>query len=930
MTLVNRTSTISSIWLRRGLLCLLLLATVTAVLGSTPPHHASAEAEPVRTTPADGELLTRWPRAIAVSFSEQIDQDTSTLRLVDASGADIPGTSLTFGPDGATMSIVPPTGLPNGTYNMIWEAHSAVDDAITPGYASFTVGTAADGSVITVPSTGSPAGGPPQWLETVSRGIALLGMVALVAIWPAWSLIVRPAVSPIWRRAEKLVHQVNLFTICAVTLALLGSIFEMVVIAQNQMGGSGIDKIMNTIGQTRWGYAWIARIVLIILLAILLALNAWWFIRRRPIERIATWVVTLALPLTFALASHAWDEPVGRAATVAANYTHTLAAAIWAGSVLVLLAVLMPSLRGIGTDVRHQVLISALSRFGGMTLVTWIVIALTGIYAAWLQIGNINALTSTSYGRATTAKLVAVAISLLIVAFILVVVRGRIRRGDSAWSKRLTIVLGLQAALVAAIVMATGQMSSLPPARDVVIEEANQVSIPIPFAGRPSTLLIAPGSTGINHLRLEVPGGYLPNETEARVHISLPGRDDLGEKDILLSRVSGNNFEHHGSEFSIDGEWQLTVSLLEPGFPVMTQNITHTFGDEAPAHNLPGIPWRFNPLGGVSAVLLLLIGIGGVFVAAYAGKTPLRKEAGGLGAIALALGVVVLLQARYDPIIAIGGAQGTIDENDLLMVERGELVYTDACLSCHGADLRGDGPLANTMDPPPADFSAPHTYVHPDEDLVYWVKNGKQGTGMPAFDNTLTDQEIRDVLAYIKNRQQDMGEEATVVQAEACIVGEMSFADLTGSFNHSIHPDTLRGTPLVSAADPSVDGDTQNDILFTIEQLVACTNSGNALQRLPLFTKEQIMDMFPMGLDARLTALTTTGAQPLPEDAQVGLDDVQSIRQLADGRIAADVVFTDPAGVGISLDDENPLITHATLVFIWDDDAGAWLIDEIR
>jgi hypothetical protein len=85
-----------------------------------------------------------------------------------------------------------------------------------------------------------------------------------------------------------------------------------------------------------------------------------------------------------------------------------------------------------------------------------------------------------------------------------------------------------------------------------------------------------------------------------------------------------------------------------------------------------------------------------------------------------------------------------------------------------------------------------------------------------------------------------------------------------------------------------------------------------------------------MWMDGRLVELTTTGAQPLPEEARVGLGDVLNIRKLADSRIAADVVFTDQAGIGISLDSRQSVITHATLVLVWDDTAGAWLIDEIR
>jgi len=67
------------------------------------------------------------------------------------------------------------------------------------------------------------------------------------------------------------------------------------------------------------------------------------------------------------------------------------------------------------------------------------------------------------------------------------------------------------------------------------------------------------------------------------------------------------------------------------------------------------------------------------------------------------------------------------------------------------------------MQPPPADFLELQTMVHSEEDLVYWVRNGKQGTGMPAFDDTLSDQDILDVLSYIERRQQEMRSSGTPV-----------------------------------------------------------------------------------------------------------------------------------------------------------------------
>ncbi|HWV24303.1 MAG TPA: c-type cytochrome [Thermomicrobiales bacterium] len=706
----------------------------------------SASVAPTRITPADGELMTSWPETIEVTFADPIDPASSTIQLLDTEGQVVPDATSTMSDDEATLSIAPPAGLANGTYTIVWDVRPGQDDEASRGYSAFTVGTAADGSVVTVPSTSDAPGGPSPWLQGLARGASLLGMVILVAIWPAWTLVLRPALAAARSQARQIVQRGLRFTTAAVALALAGSIFDLVIHAQSLPGGTTLDRIMDTIGQTRWGYTWTARVALIIALGVTLGLASWWFPRRNALFRWLIWIPVLILPLTFSLASHAWNPPVGRAAAVASNAVHGIAASIWAGTVILLLGLLVPSLRTLPAEKRREVIARTLPRFGILTLATWLPLAFTGAYAAWLQIGNRAALMNTDYGQAAIMKFGAVGLLLVTLVIGLFLARRYL-----AW------VLGIQAVLIGVIVIAAGLMATTPPARDVVIERATQIEIPVMLGDRASTLLIAPGTTGINHLRLEVPGQRLPTETIARIHVNLPGNPEIGEKDILLSRVSGNNFEHHGTEFSLDGEWDILVGLTRPNMPEVTQQVSHDFGQEMTEHDVPGTPWRFHTTGGVSALALLLVGIGGVIVAVFAGRTPLRKEAGGLGAAALALGVVILLQARFDPILAGSGMQSAIDPNDLLMVERGELVYNTSCISCHGADLRGDGPLADTMDPPPADFSAPHTYVHTDEDLIYWIVNGKQNTGMPAFGDQLTDQEIRDVLAFIKNRQQEMG-----------------------------------------------------------------------------------------------------------------------------------------------------------------------------
>jgi mono/diheme cytochrome c family protein len=85
----------------------------------------------------------------------------------------------------------------------------------------------------------------------------------------------------------------------------------------------------------------------------------------------------------------------------------------------------------------------------------------------------------------------------------------------------------------------------------------------------------------------------------------------------------------------------------------------------------------------------------------------------------------------------------------------GKTLYVQQCMVCHGIKGKGNGPSGKNLNPKPTDF----TTAVPDNEL--WVKATKLGTkaigksnGMEGFATKLTDQQIKDVLAYAKTLKQ--------------------------------------------------------------------------------------------------------------------------------------------------------------------------------
>ncbi len=90
--------------------------------------------------------------------------------------------------------------------------------------------------------------------------------------------------------------------------------------------------------------------------------------------------------------------------------------------------------------------------------------------------------------------------------------------------------------------------------------------------------------------------------------------------------------------------------------------------------------------------------------------------------------------------------------------EPGKRIYNKRCAHCHGIEGDGQGAAAKFFNPPPLAFTeAKYRYASTaeeelptDEDLIRTVTQGLPGTGMPAWQGTLSEKEIKQVVHYIK------------------------------------------------------------------------------------------------------------------------------------------------------------------------------------
>ncbi len=79
----------------------------------------------------------------------------------------------------------------------------------------------------------------------------------------------------------------------------------------------------------------------------------------------------------------------------------------------------------------------------------------------------------------------------------------------------------------------------------------------------------------------------------------------------------------------------------------------------------------------------------------------------------------------------------------------GAKLFKDYCSACHGETGHGDGSAGVSLNPRPKNLAAFQPQVG--DDYLFWrINTGKDGTAMVAWKGVLTDEQIWQIVAFIR------------------------------------------------------------------------------------------------------------------------------------------------------------------------------------
>ena len=521
-----------------GLLATTLALVALVATAGPAAAHASLQA----VDPPDGTVLEESPGTVTLTFTEAVSADLGGVQVLDTDGSRVDEGAVRV--EGSVVSIDVADDLPEGTYVISYRVVSA-DGHPVRGGSVFGVGdvTLDSGALGRVADEGEDR----RWeiLGGVGRGFAYAGI--LVAAGGAVFLAYAHRGGPERARLVRLVRLAALVGAAAALLALpvqaalgtgqgAGSLFDDGVLGDVTAEGLGHSLLLAAVG----------------LLLVVVGVD-----RSVP----ASLVGALVAAGSFAATGHNRAGDTATQATLA-DIAHLVAAAVWAGGLVLLWRTLRLRRAGGAAHTDDPVETGRIvARFSTLATGGIVVVGAAGLALSWSEVRGLDALTSTTYGLLLIGKVAMVVAIAAMGAYnhfrlVPALEQGRAR----AALARLRTTLRFEALALVAVAALTSVLVVVTPAK---VSGQGGVVERIVELGDAGTvqLVVSPARAGTNvvHLYTYAPDGRTGDIAESLVvELSLPSAG-LGPIERTPDRAGPAHFQLEGSDFAVAGDWQLLI-----------------------------------------------------------------------------------------------------------------------------------------------------------------------------------------------------------------------------------------------------------------------------------------------------------------------------------------------------------------------------------
>lgn len=770
---------------RRLWLALLVGVLAFAAYAVNSVDTADSHANQLRSSPSPDSELETSPERVVVWFSEEIEASLSEVRVIDANARQVDNGDSSISPTQPTALIVTLPALDNGTYTVVWRNLSTVDGHRVVGSFRFSVGeplsASVDVPVESQPLTQSPFDPWFRWLTFVGV-LTLVGTLLfdLLVIMPLLDSRDAPALNgERFHEVRRIMYRTTMAASGLVIVGLVALLFQQAAVTFQVSVFAVFGNPLSSVLASDWGRLWMFRVIAVLVTGglVLLAGRA-----ATPVDEedeeiseqadeyavddheasyesaltdsmvggLAVAASIAVLVLTSLTSHNAASPGAVRVPAVITDFIHLLAASAWIGglSMLAILSIILLRRRDDNLDISD--LLPMLSRFSPIAFISAGTLIVTGIVAGYLQV-TIPAATATPYGWALVTKL-----ALLVPLFGFAVFNSyRVSRkliGSQFLDLRKSILIEVVIAVL--VIACVGWLAGLEPARQYAGRNGIGVADSVAFSdfaeGANIDVTLTPGGMGKNVAEVIMTdrrGMPITNATDVRVRLKFLG-DDLGEP--LISLIDTGNGVWRGEDFNITigGVYQAEISIVRPdAFDART---SFRFDAKPPASLTDAIAPDRVVTWTLLGLELLVIGalLSVMATPALNWLIPRTRVMAMPGVVVLVVGVGLLLNTQ---VLKFGFPEETFNPFPLNTesIEKGKAVYMSSCVMCHGEAGHGDGPEAAELNPRPAELEI-HVPLHADSDLFAFIRDGIPGTAMPAQKGTLSDDEMWNLVNFLR------------------------------------------------------------------------------------------------------------------------------------------------------------------------------------